>query len=155
MNHLFYISVKILFIFLLGNFSLSCFAQKGLEVATIFEKYGTCDQVTMVNLTGSILKSYDMTLYRSLVFEDVTPYRKEIIIALNHDASSVKLEKRQEIVQSGVLRSAYYQLPTLSKKGVSIHRYLLYKCNSRDKATLVYIEGPLSERSLMKILYRK
>lgn len=131
------------------------FAQTELRVASLFEKYGNCDQVTMVNLSGSILKSYNMTLYRSLVFEDVTPFRHEIIDALNHDASSVKLEKRQEIMQSGTLRSAYYQLPSRKKQNRSIHRYLLYKCNNNNKATLVYIEGPLSEKSLMKILYRK
>ena len=155
MNHLFSIPIRILFILLLGTFSLGSFAQTGLQVATLFEKYGNRNQVTMVNLSGSMLKSYNMTLYRSLVFEDVTPFRDEIINALNHDASSVKLEKRQEIMQSGVLRSAYYQLPSRKKQNRSIHRYLLYKCNSSNKATLVYIEGPLSEKSLMKILYRK
>ena len=155
MNHLFSIPIRILFILLLGTFSLGSFAQEGLQVATLFEKYGNRDQVTMVSLSGSILKSYNMTFYRSLVFEDVTPFRDEIIDALKHDASSVKLEKRQEIRQSGILLSAYYQLPSHKKQNTSIHRYLLYKCNSNNKATLVYIEGPLSEKSLMKILYRK
>ena len=49
-------------------------AQEGLQISTLFEKYGDRQNVTMVELNGKILKSYKMSKYRSLVFKDVTPY---------------------------------------------------------------------------------
>ena len=40
-------------------------AQEGLQISTLFEKYGDRQNVTMVELNGKILKSYKMSKYRS------------------------------------------------------------------------------------------
>ncbi len=48
-------------------------AQEGLQIADLFNKYGEQKGVTRVELNGSILKSYRMTTYKSLVFKDVLP----------------------------------------------------------------------------------
>ena len=57
--------------------------------------------------------------------------------------------------ESGELRSAYYRLSRTSQKGKKVNRYILYKVGKEDKATLVYIEGPLDEDELMEMLYKQ
>ena len=106
-------------------FSFTTYAQEGLQIATLFEKYKDEKNVTYVELNGSILRSYRMTAYKSLVFE------------------------------SGELRSAYYRLSRTSQRGKKVNRYILYKVGKEDKATLVYIEGPLDEDELMEMLYKQ
>ena len=110
-------------------FGLTAYAQEGLQIATLFEKYKNEKNVTYVELNGSILRSYRMTAYKSLVFEQVTPYKQEI--------------------------SAYYRLSRTSQRGKKVNRYILYKVGKEDKATLVYIEGPLDEDELMEMLYKQ
>lgn len=36
-----------------------------------------------------------------------------------------------------------------------MNRYILYKVGKQQKATLVYIEGPLDEDELMEMLYKQ
>lgn len=135
--------------------SLSTFAQEGLHIASLFDKYGREKNVTCVELNGSILKSYRMTTYKSLVFEEVTPYKEEILHCLKQDTSTNKVEKTQEVTEKGQLRSAYYRLEPASRKGQELNRYILFKIGKEDMATLVYIEGQLSEEELMNILYKR
>ena len=117
-------------------FSLTTYAQKGLQIATLFEKYKDEKNVTYVELNGSILRSYRMTAYKSLVFEQVTPYKQEILQCLKQAIDTYQVQKTQEVNESGELRS-------------------LYKVGKEDKATLVYIEGPLDEDELMEMLYKQ
>ena len=126
-------------ILLLTCISLSAYAQEGLHIASLFDKYGREKNVTCVELNGSILKSYHMTAYKSLVFEKVTPYKEEILRCLKQDVSTHKVEKTQEVTEKGQLRN----------------RYILFKIGKKDMATLVYIEGQLSEKELMNILYKR
>lgn len=135
---------------LLIGFTLSAYAQEDLQIASLFKKYGKQKDVTYVELNGSILRSYRMTAYRSLVFKDVTPYKADIVQCLKQDVAGQQVTKTQEITESGQLLSAYYQL---SKKN-KLNRYILYKVGKQNSATLIYIEGTLSEEELMKMLYR-
>lgn len=128
-------------------------AQEGLHIAVLFDKYGKQKSVTMVELNGSILDSYHMTTYKSLVFEDVTPYLNDILGCLKKDVAAVRVEKTQEITEGGVLSSAYYRLEPVSRGKRTVNRYILFKRGKNAKATLVYIEGPLGEKELMDILY--
>lgn len=48
-------------------------AQERLQIADLFSKYGEQKDVTRVELNGSILKSYRMTTYKSLVFKKCIP----------------------------------------------------------------------------------
>lgn len=142
-------------ILLLTCISLSAFAQEGLHIASLLDKYGREKNVTYVELNGSILKSYRMTAYKSLVFEEVTPYKEEILHCLKQDTSTNKVEKTQEVTEKGQLRSAYYRLEPASRKRQELNRYILFKIGKEDMATLVYIEGLLSEEELMNILYKR
>ena len=131
-------------------FSFTTYAQEGLQIATLFEKYKDEKNVTYVELNGSILRSY-----RSLVFEQVTPYKQEILQCLKQAIDTHQVQKTQEVNESGELRSAYYRLSRTSQKGKKVNRYILYKVGKEDKATLVYIEGPLDEDELMEMLYKQ
>lgn len=136
-------------------FGLSAYAQEGLQIATLFEKYKNEKNVTYVELNGSILRSYRMTAYKSLVFEEVTPYKKEIMQCLKQAIDTYQVQKTQEVNESGELLSAYYRLSRVTRKGKKVNRYILYKVGKQHKATLVYIEGPLNEDELMEMLYKQ
>lgn len=136
-------------------FGLTTYAQEGLQIATLFEKYKNEKNVTYVELNGSILRSYRMTAYKSLVFEEVTPYKKEIMQCLKQAIDTYQVQKTQEVNESGELLSAYYRLSRVPRKGKKVNRYILYKVGKQHKATLVYIEGPLDEDELMEMLYKQ
>ncbi len=136
-------------------FGLSAYAQEGLQIATLFEKYKNEKNVTYVELNGSILRYYRMTAYKSLVFEEVTPYKKEIMQCLKQAIDTYQVQKTQEVNESGELLSAYYRLSRVTRKGKKVNRYILYKVGKQQKATLVYIEGPLDEDELMEMLYKQ
>lgn len=136
-------------------FGLSAYAQEGLQIATLFEKYKNEKNVTYVELNGRILRSYRMTAYKSLVFEEVTPYKKEIMQCLKQAIDTYQVQKTQEVNESGELLSAYYRLSRVTRKGKKVNRYILYKVGKQHKATLVYIEGPLDEDELMEMLYKQ
>ncbi len=137
-------------IILLAGFCLTMHAQKDLRIASLFEKYGKQKDVTYVELNGSILRSYHMTAYKSLVFKNVTPYKADIVQCLRQDVASQQVMKTQEITESGELLSAYYRL----NQNEELNRYILYKVGKKHSATLIYIEGKLSEDELMEMLYQ-
>ena len=120
-------------------------AQERLQIADLFSKYGEQKDVTRVELNGSILKSYRMTTYKSLVFKNVSPYRREIQQAIVHDKQD-NAKKAQEVMESGVLRSAYYQLKEVERNGKKLNRYIIFKIGKDSMGTLIYIEGLLSEK---------
>ena len=133
---------------------LTAHAQEGLAIDSLFAKYKDEKNVTYVELNGSILRSYRMTAYKSLVFKDVTPYKREILRCLKQTVATHQVQKTQEVNESGELRSAYYRLNRIDRRGKRVNRYILYKVGKQEKATLVYIEGPLDEEELMEMLYR-
>ena len=128
-------------------------AQEGLQIAGLFNKYGEQKDVTRVELNGSILKSYRMTTYKILVFKDVSSYRQEIQQAIAHDKQD-NAKKAQEVMESGILRSAYYQLKEVERNGKKLNRYIIFKIGKDSMGTLIYIEGLLSEKEMMDMLYK-
>lgn len=147
--------LKLISLILLACLSLSLQAQEELKIEQLFTKYGNAQGVTLVELNGEILASYRMDTYRSLVFEDVTPYTREIEGGLEDAVRSQQVQKRQLVNQSGTLQSAYLQLTNVQRKGRKLRRYLLFKRGKGTVATLIYIEGRLSEKELMDMLYKK
>ena len=148
-------SLKLISLILLACLSLSLQAQEELKIEQLFTKYGNAQGVTLVELNGEILASYRMDTYRSLVFEDVTPYAREIADGLEDAVRSQQVQKRQLVNQSGTLQSAYLQLAPVRRKGRDLRRYLLFKRGKGTVATLIYIEGQLSEKELMDMLYKR
>ncbi len=149
-----HIYTKLIGILLLCLAPLAMQAQEGLQTERLFARYGEAKDVTRVELNGKILKSYRMETYRSLVFRDVTPYWDDIQTCLKQDSQSADIKKRQEVMEGGVLLSAYYQLSPVSRRGKLLKRYLLFKRGKGALATLVYIEGTLDAEELMEMLYQ-
>ena len=109
-------------------------AQQGLQIASVFQKYGKQKGVTMVELSNEMLETYQMTLYKSLVFKDVEEALPTILNCL--DADKKKAKKVKEVVAGGQIQSGYYQLPQLKE---DVNRFILFKTGKKGSATLIYI----------------
>ena len=125
-------------------------AQQGLQIASVFQKYGKQKGVTMVELSNEMLETYQMTLYKSLVFKDVEEALPTILNCL--DADKKKAKKVKEVVASGQIQSGYYQLPQLKE---DVNRFILFKIGKKGSATLIYIEGELDADDLVTMLFMK
>lgn len=125
-------------------------AQQGLQIASVFQKYGKQKGVTMVELSNEMLETYQMTLYKSLVFKDVEEALPTILNCL--DADKKKAKKVKEVVAGGQIQSGYYQLPQLKE---DVNRFILFKTGKKDSATLIYIEGELDADDLVTMLFMK
>ena len=119
-------------------------AQQGLQIASVFQKYGKQKGVTMVELSNEMLETYQMTLYKSLVFKDVEEALPTILNCL--DADKKKAKKVKEVVAGGQIQSGYYQLPQLKE---DVNRFILFKTGKKGSATLSYIEGELDADDLV------
>ena len=125
-------------------------AQQGLQIASVFQKYGKQKGVTMVELSNEMLETYQMTLYKSLVFKDVEEAQPTILNCL--DADKKKAKKVKEVVAGGQIQSGYYQLPQLKE---DVNRFILFKTGKKGSATLIYIEGELDADDLVTMLFMK
>ena len=125
-------------------------AQQGLQIASVFQKYGKQKGVTMVELSNEMLETYQMTLYKSLVFKDVEEALPTILNCL--DADKKKAKKVKEVVAGGQIQSGYYQLPQLKE---DVNRFILFKTGEKGSATLIYIEGELDADDLVTMLFMK
>lgn len=124
--------------------------QQGLQIASVFQKYGKQKGVTMVELSNEMLETYQMTLYKSLVFKDVEEALPTILNCL--DADKKKAKKVKEVVAGGQIQSGYYQLPQLKE---DVNRFILFKTGKKGSATLIYIEGELDADDLVTMLFMK
>lgn len=125
-------------------------AQQGLQIASVFQKYGKQKGVTMVELSNEMLETYQMTLYKSLVFKDVEEALPDILNCL--EADKRKARKVMEVVAGGQIQSGYYQLPQLKE---DVNRFILFKTGKKGSATLIYIEGELDADDLVTMLFMK
>ena len=125
-------------------------AQQGLQIASVFQKYGKQKGVTMVELSNEMLETYQMTLYNSLVLKDVEEALPTILNCL--DADKKKAKKVKEVVAGGQIQSGYYQLPQLKE---DVNRFILFKTGKKGSATLIYIEGELDADDLVTMLFMK
>ena len=88
-------------------------AQQGLQIASVFQKYGKQKGVTMVEISNKMLDTYQMELYKSLVFKDAEEAMPSILRSLGADKKKAK--KVKEGVEDGQIQSGYYQLPQLKE----------------------------------------
>lgn len=138
-----------LIVFLL-TITAQVMGQQGLQIASVFQKYGKQKGVTMVELSNEMLETYQMTLYKSLVFKD-TSYALPMILRCL-EADKLKAKKVKEVVSGGEIQSGYYQLPQLKK---DINRFILFRTGKKNSATLIYIEGELDADDLVTMLFMK
>ncbi len=137
-------------LFLLTLVTSGAWAQQGLQIASIFQKYGKQKGVTMVEMSNEVLETYQMDLYKSLVFKDVEEALPGILQCL--EADKKKAKKVKEVVQNGQIQSGYYQLPQLKE---DVNRFILFKTGKKGSASLIYIEGELDADDLVTMLFMK
>ena len=125
-------------------------AQQGLQIASVFQKYGKQKGVTMVELSNEMLETYQMTLYKSLVFKDVEEALPDILNCLEADKRTAR--KVKEVVAGGQIQSGDYQVPQLKE---DVNRFILCKTGKKGSATLIYIEGELDADDLVTMLFMK
>ena len=130
--------IRTTLIALLLTFAAHAAAQQGLQIATVFQKYGKQKGVTMVELSNEMLETYQMTLYKSLVFKDASDALPTILRCL--EADKKKAQKEKEVV------------PQLKE---DVNRFILFKTGKKDSATLIYIEGELDADDLITMLFMK
>lgn len=142
--------IRTTFITLLLMSAASAVAQQGVQIATVFQKYGKEKGVTMVELSNEMLETYQMNLYKSLVFKDAEKALPTILRCL--EADKKKAKKVKEVVSGGKIQSGYYQLPQIKE---DINRFILFKTGKKGAATLIYIEGELDADDLITMLFMK
>lgn len=125
-------------------------AQEGLQITSVFQKYGKQKGATLVELSNEVLETYEMKLYKSLSLkeaESALPYIYDCL-----EADKKKARKVKEVVENGRIQSGYYQLPQL-KEG--INRFILFKTGKKESVTLIYIEGELDADDMVTLLFMK
>lgn len=139
-----------LIVLLLTALPLAAKAQQGLQIATVFQKYGKQKGVTMVELSNEMLEGYQMALYKSLSFKNAEEALPTILRSL--EADKKKAKKVKEVVSGGQIQSGYYQLPQLKE---DVNRFILFKTGKKGNASLIYIEGELEADDLVTLLFMK
>jgi hypothetical protein len=104
----------------------------------------------MVELSNKILDTYEMTLYKSLVFKDAGDALPYILRCLETDKKKAK--KVKEVISAGQIQSGYYQLPQTVE---DMNRFILFKTGEKGTVTLIYIEGELNADDLVTMLFMK
>lgn len=131
---------KLLSIILLAICAISANAQKGLEVSRLFEGEGKWKlKFSAAHITGSPLKPYNLTLFRSITTGDSRLY-DEIEQAVNKDAQKTIDKECGHI--NGRLYYGFFIFEPRDNK----YRYLFYRnsslrSNEPNEVTVVYMEG--------------
>lgn len=139
-----------LIVLLLTSLPVVAKAQQGLQIATVFQKYGMQKGTRMVELSNEILEGYQMGLYKSLSFKDVEEALPTILHCLEIDKKKAK--KVKEVISGGQIQSGYYQLPQLKE---DVNRFILFKIGKKGSASLIYMEGELEADDLVTLLFMK
>lgn len=130
--------------------STGLYAQEGLQVASIFQKYGNQKGSTYVELSKMLSKEWDIDHYKSLKLSKAEKALPDIYRCLEADKEHAK--KIKEVVNNGAIQSGYYQLPPL--KG-EVNRFILFRTGKKGDATLIYIEGEIDSDDLVTLMFSK
>ena len=131
----------ILIIVLSGLASVGAMAQKGLDVARLFDgRYKRDTNAVEVLVEGRKLKDYKLTLFRSLTLKNSPEDFRQIEQWVTEDARQA-VDKETGMI-GGKLYYGFYMLPPVQGK----YRYLFYRNSSlrrveNNEVTVVYMEG--------------
>lgn len=142
--------IRTLLCYLLLLCGTGMYAQKGLQVATLFQKYGNQKGATYVELSKMLSKNWDITHYRSLKLAKAEKALPDIYRALETDREHAK--KIKEVVTDGRIQSGYYQLPPVQG---NTNRFILFRLGKKGEATLIYIEGEIDSDDLVTLIFSK
>jgi len=125
------------------------FAQKGLQIAALFDgRYRDRTDAVEVHYEGRRLRKYRLTLFRSLT---LTPTPQEVrSIEKMVQADGARAEVK-EVARGNRLYYGFYQMPGPAGG----HRYVFYRNDAlrlrpHGKLTLIYMEGTASLEDLKR-----
>lgn len=130
--------------------TVALYAQQGLQITSLFQKYSNQKGATYVELSKMLSKEWDITHYKSLKLDKAAKALPDIYQCLEADKQNAK--KIKEVVTNGEIQSGYYQLPPL--KG-TINRFILFRIGKKEDATLIYIEGEIDSDDLVTLMFSK
>ena len=142
--------IRITFYCLLLLCSGGLYAQQGLQIASVFQKYGNQKGVTYVELSKMLSKEWDINHYKSLKLTKAEKALPDIYRCLEADKQHAR--KIKEVVSNGQIQSGYYQLPPIKD---SINRFILFRTGKKGDATLIYIEGEIDSDDLVTLMFSK
>ena len=125
-------------------------AQQGLQIASVFQKYGNEKGATYVELSKMLSKTWDITHYQSLKLSKAEKALPDIYRCLEADREYAK--KIKEVVTDGRIQSGYYQLPPVKDQ---TNRFILFRLGKKGEATLIYIEGEIDSDDLVTLIFSK
>lgn len=126
------------------------YAQDGLQVNKLFRKYGSQRGVTYVELSKNLSREWDINCYKSLKITHAERALPDIYRCL--EADKQQAHKIKEIVADGQIQSGYYQLPSLPD---GINRFILFRKDKKNAATVIYIEGEIDSEDLVALMFSK
>lgn len=144
--------IRRVFIFIAFLFGIACHAaaQDGLQIAALFGgKYKGRTDATEVHYEGKQLRSYKLTLFRSIT---ITPGAQEAAaIEKMVRADCAKAAEKEVGLHGGRLYYGFYRLPATA----TANRYIFYRNNalrnhSNGKLTVIYMEGTASIEDLKR-----
>lgn len=144
--------IKYLIMLIMLFYTVNLSAQEGLHISDVFQYYGKKHGSTMVQLSSEVLSPYNMTLYISLSFHPTKLSNGLDWVTDCIDQDKKRAKKIKETILDGKLQSGYYQLSQIQK---GTNRFILFKINQKQKATLIYIEGTLDSAELVTMLFNK
>ena len=142
--------IRTLLCCLLFLLSTGMYAQKGLHIASVFQKYGNEKGATYVELSKMLSKTWDITHYQSLKLSKAEKALPDIYRCLEADREYAK--KIKEVVTDGRIQSGYYQLPPVKEQ---TNRFILFRLGKKGEATLIYIEGEIDSDDLVTLIFSK
>ena len=144
---------KIVLLFLLlAGFVFSAhlqplYAQNEPAIFKIFDKYGSKKGVTCLEASAAVMKDYEITQFKSIIFDDGSAALPEIRRCIEIDKEGAL--KIKEEVKDGKVVNGYYRLKNLQPQ---VNRYLIFKVGAHNKVTLLYIEGKITPEGLVELL---
>ncbi len=128
-------------------------AQERLQIADLFSKYGEQKDVTRVDSERQYPEILPHDYLQEPCVQECIPLSPGNQQAIVHDKQD-NAKKAQEVMEAACLRSAYYQLKEVERNGKKLNRYIIFKIGKDSMGTLIYIEGLLSEKEMMDMLYK-
>lgn len=149
----------ILFLVLLIVATPAAYSQKGLGIEPFFDEntpHSPDASVNVVSITGSKLKEYDLSVYRSVSVTGDDALTRCIERAVTRDGT--KAESREVSFKKGHLYFGFYALPPVDNESrhMGENRYIFYLNSTLDggkKTTLIYLQGkaePWQIRQMIK-----
>lgn len=128
-------------------------AQKGLHVEPLFDgSYEKNPKAVTVDVRGKRLKSYGLTLFRSITVHDAPHDADRMAAAALADGQGAV---NSEVVKRGkALVAGYYQLPPRHGKGKGSNRFVLFRRLEEGAATLIYLEGETELEKLIRLFVK-